>query len=135
MPSAPLPPDTSSPSAGAEPTGAADGSRLAAWHRWAAVLVLGFASGLPLALTGPALQAWLTVEGLDLAKIGFLTLLGLPYTFKFLWAPLMDRLDLPLLGRRRGWIVLTQAALALALFTLADISPVVALPLFAALGL
>jgi hypothetical protein len=60
--------------------------------------VLGFASGLPLALTGQAMQAWLTVEGVELATIGFLSLVGLPYTFKFLWAPLMDRFDLPLLG-------------------------------------
>jgi PAT family beta-lactamase induction signal transducer AmpG len=112
----------------------APGSRLAAVHRWAVVLVLGFASGLPLALTGLALQAWLTLDGLDLAQIGFLTLIGIPYTFKFLWAPLMDRVDLPLLGRRRGWIVLSQALLAVALFALADISPRLALPLFAALG-
>jgi len=109
-------------------------TRLAAAHRWAAVLVLGFASGLPLALTGQALQAWLTVDGLDLAQIGFLTLIGIPYTFKFLWAPLMDRVDLPLLGRRRGWVVFTQALLAVALFALADVSPRYALPLFAALG-
>ena len=66
----------------------------------AAVTLLGFASGLPLALTGQAMQAWLTVEGLSLATIGFLSLVGLPYTFKFLWAPLMDRFELPLLGRR-----------------------------------
>src|ERR1700754_2386121 len=109
--------------------------RLAAAHRWAAILVLGFASGLPLALTGVALQAWLTVAGLDLAQIGFLSLLGLPYTFKFLWAPLMDRVDLPLLGRRRGWVVLMQALLALALLALAEASPIAALPTFAALGL
>ena len=107
---------------------------LAAAHRLVAVLVLGFASGLPLALTGLALQAWLTMDGLDMAQIGFLTLIGIPYTFKFLWAPLMDRVDLPLLGRRRGWVVFTQALLAVALFALADISPLVALPLFAALG-
>jgi PAT family beta-lactamase induction signal transducer AmpG len=92
-------------------------------HRWLVVLVLGFASGLPLALTGMALQAWLTIDGLDLAQIGFLSLIGLPYTFKFLWAPLMDRVDLPLLGRRRGWAVLSQALLALALLGLAGISP------------
>jgi PAT family beta-lactamase induction signal transducer AmpG len=134
MPTPPVSSEAASPPATGT-AGAAGGSRAAALHRWAAVLVLGFASGLPLALTGPALQAWLAVAGLDFAKIGFLSLLGLPYTFKFLWAPLMDRLDLPLLGRRRGWVVLTQATLALALFLLADISPVVALPLFAALGL
>jgi len=134
MPSAPVSPEASQPAAAGE-SRAAHESRLAAWHRWAAVLVLGFASGLPLALTGQALQAWLTIEGLDLAKIGFLSLLGLPYTFKFLWAPLMDRLDLPLLGRRRGWVVLTQGMLAIALYGLADISPLVALPLFATLGL
>jgi PAT family beta-lactamase induction signal transducer AmpG len=135
MSSAPVSPDGPSPPPATEAARAARAPRAAAWHRWVAVLILGFASGLPLALTGQALQAWLTVDGLDLAKIGFLSLLGLPYTFKFLWAPLMDRLDLPLLGRRRGWIVLTQAVLALALFALADISPVVALPLFAMLGL
>ncbi|MDE2615008.1 MAG: MFS transporter [Burkholderiales bacterium] len=92
-------------------------------YRLAAVTVLGFASGLPLALTGQAMQAWLTVEGLDLATIGFLSLVGLPYTFKFLWAPLMDRFELPLLGHRRGWLVLTQLALAAALVALAVTSP------------
>jgi hypothetical protein len=75
--------------------------RAAALHRLAVVTLLGFASGLPLALTGQALQAWLTLEGIDIATIGFLSLAGLPYTFKFLWAPLMDRFDLPWLGRRR----------------------------------
>ena len=123
-----MPPDAATPVPSAPP------AHLAAAHRLAAVLVLGFASGLPLALTGLALQAWLTMAGLDMAQIGFLTLIGIPYTFKFLWAPLMDRVDLPLLGRRRGWVVATQALLALALFGLADVSPLVALPLFAALG-
>ena len=98
------------------------------------VTVLGFASGLPLALTGQALQAWLSVEGLDLATIGFLSLAGLPYTFKFLWAPLIDRFDLPGLGRRRGWMVLTQLALAAGLWLLAQASPVHQLPLYAALA-
>jgi MFS transporter, PAT family, beta-lactamase induction signal transducer AmpG len=97
--------------------------RFAAWHRAVVVVVLGFASGLPLALTGQAMQAWLSMEGLDVATIGFLSLVGLPYTFKFLWAPLMDRFDLPWLGRRRGWLVLTQLALAVALFVLAGVSP------------
>src|ERR1700740_2779848 len=90
--------------------------RLHAVHRGVAILVLGFPSGVPLFLASVTLQAWLTVAGVDLARIGFLSLLGLPYTFKFLWAPLMDRVDLPLLGRRRGWVVLSQALLALALF-------------------
>ena len=65
------------------------------------------------------MQAWLSIEGLDVATIGFLSLVGLPYTFKFLWAPLMDRFDLPWLGRRRGWLVLTQLALAGTLLLLA----------------
>ena len=108
--------------------------RLAAAHRMAAVTLLGFASGLPLALTGQAMQAWLTVEGLSLATIGFLSLVGLPYTFKFLWAPLMDRFELPLLGRRRGWLVLTQALLALALLALAATSPQGAIRSFALLA-
>jgi len=97
--------------------------RAAAWHRAFVVVLLGFASGLPLALTGQAMQAWLSMEGLDVATIGFLSLVGLPYTFKFLWAPLMDRFDLPWLGRRRGWLVLTQLLLAAALFLLAGTSP------------
>ena len=94
-----------------------------ALHRFAVVMVLGFASGLPLALTGQAMQAWLSVEGVDVATIGFLSLVGLPYTFKFLWAPLMDRFELPGLGRRRGWLVLTQLALAAALVWMAATSP------------
>jgi PAT family beta-lactamase induction signal transducer AmpG len=98
-------------------------NRWTAWHRAIVVTLLGFASGLPLALTGQAMQAWLSMEGLDVATIGFLSLVGLPYTFKFLWAPLMDRFDLPWLGRRRGWLVLTQLALALALFVMAGTSP------------
>jgi PAT family beta-lactamase induction signal transducer AmpG len=91
-------------------------------HRLAAVLFLGFASGLPLALTGQAMQAWLTVDGIDIATIGFLGLVGIPYTFKFLWAPLMDRFEPPVLGRRRGWLVLTQLALAAALAWMSGLS-------------
>ena len=84
--------------------------------------------------TGQAMQAWLSMEGLDVATIGFLSLVGLPYTFKFLWAPLMDRFDLPLLGRRRGWLVATQLLLALLLFILAGISPKGATQAFALLA-
>ncbi len=108
--------------------------RLAAAHRLVVVTLLGFASGLPLALTGQAMQAWLSMEGLDIATIGFLSLVGLPYTFKFLWAPLMDRFELPGLGRRRGWLVLTQLALAGVLLLLASTSPSGATRVFALLA-
>lgn len=97
-------------------------NRIVAFRRLFAVLFLGFASGLPLALTGQAMQAWLTVDGVDIATIGFLGLVGIPYTFKFLWAPLMDRFEPPLLGRRRGWLVLTQLALAVGLAWMSGLS-------------
>ncbi|MDP6335853.1 MAG: muropeptide MFS transporter AmpG, partial [Nitrospinaceae bacterium] len=84
---------------------------------------MGFASGLPLALTGGTLQAWMTVEGVDLKTIGLFTLVGLPYTLKFLWAPILDRYALPLLGRRRGWILFTQFALIGLIFGLSLTSP------------
>ena len=79
------------------------------------MLPLGFASGLPLALTAGTLQAWLTVAGVDLKTIGIFTLVGLPYTVKFLWAPLMDRVISPRFGRRRGWMLITQLAVAVGL--------------------
>lgn len=109
-------------------------ARAAALHRLVVVTLLGFSSGLPLALTGQAMQAWLTMEGLDIATIGFLSLVGLPYTFKFLWAPLMDRFDLPWLGRRRGWLVLTQLLLAAVLAAMAATSPTGAIRAFALLA-
>lgn len=108
--------------------------RAASLHRLAVVIVLGFASGLPLALTGQAMQAWLTLDGIDIATIGFLSLVGLPYTFKFLWAPLMDRFELPGLGRRRGWLVLSQLALAAALLALSTLSPAASIRAFALLA-
>ena len=98
-------------------------STFARIHRLVMVLILGFASGLPLALTGGAMQAWLTLEGLDLVTLGFLALIGVPYTFKFLWAPLIDRFEVPFLGRRRGWIVLIQFAIAGVLLWMASVSP------------
>jgi len=100
-------------------------------RRMFVILLLGFASGLPLALTGGAMQAWLTVDGLDLVTLGFLSLIGIPYTFKFLWAPLIDRFDLPFLGRRRGWIVFMLLALAVALLLMSTLSPSRNLGLFA----
>ena len=105
---------------------------VAATRRQLAVMLLGFASGLPLALTGQAMQAWLTVDGVDVATIGFLGLVGMPYTFKFLWAPLMDRFELPWLGRRRGWLVITQLSLALALVWMSNLSVQANTALFAA---
>jgi PAT family beta-lactamase induction signal transducer AmpG len=109
-------------------------ARAGVLYRAAVVTVLGFASGLPLALTGQAMQAWLSIEGIDVATIGFLSLVGLPYTFKFLWAPLMDRFDLPWLGRRRGWLVLSQLLLAGMLVWMAATPPTSALRVFALLA-
>ena len=92
-------------------------------RRIAAMLLLGFASGLPLALSAGTLQAWLTVEGVDLTTIGFFALAGLPYTFKFVWAPLADRFEPPMAGRRRGWLIVTQVGLAIACFVAASLDP------------
>lgn len=91
--------------------------------RFTIILILGFASGLPLALTGTAMQAWLTIDNIDIATIGFFSLVGLPYTFKFLWAPLMDRFEPSFLGRRRGWLVLSQLAIAGGLVLMSSMSP------------
>lgn len=123
-----------SPPPSADATAARHGGPLAALHRLVVITLLGFASGLPLALTGQAMQAWLSLDGLDIKTIGFLSLVGLPYTFKFLWAPLMDRFDLPGLGRRRGWLVLTQLALAGGLWAMASVSPKAELALFGLLA-
>ncbi len=76
---------------------------------------MGFSSGLPLLLTGSVLQAWMTDEGVDLGTIGLFALVGLPYTLKFLWAPLADRFCLPFFGRRRGWLILIQLLLMLSI--------------------
>lgn len=86
-------------------------------------LVLGFASGLPLALTGGTLQAWATVDGVSLQHIGFLTLVGSAYTLKFLWAPLIDRYAPPWLGRRRGWMASMQVLLGLVIIVMGMLSP------------
>jgi PAT family beta-lactamase induction signal transducer AmpG len=88
--------------------------RASTW-RIVSIGLLGFASGLPLALSGSALQAWFTTAGMDLRTIGWMTLVGQAYVFKFLWAPLIDRYAPPWLGRRRGWVLLAQATCAAAL--------------------
>lgn len=91
--------------------------------RMLAILFLGFSSGLPLALSGITLKGWLSTENVDIQSIGWFTLAGLPYTVKFLWAPLMDRfVPLPL-GRRRGWMFVTQAALLLSIVGMAFLTP------------
>ena len=91
--------------------------------RIAAVLLLGFSSGLPLALTGGTLQAWLTVSGADIMTIAWFSWIGVPYLLKFLWSPLMDRYVPPFLGRRRGWMLLTQLALIAGICGMAVSSP------------
>ena len=92
-------------------------------RRVACLLGLGFSSGLPLALIGTTLQAWMTTENVDLRVIGIFSLVGLPYTLKVLWAPIMDRFTPPWLGRRRGWIIITQLILAASILALGFSSP------------
>ncbi len=79
------------------------------------LLLLGFSSGLPFYLTSKTLQAWMTTAKVDLATIGFFSLVTLPYSLKFVWAPVMDRYVPPFLGRRRGWVLITQILLLLAI--------------------
>ncbi len=96
-------------------------------RRIVAILFLGFSSGLPLALTTGTLAIWLAREGVDKTTIGLFALVGLPYTLKFLWAPLIDRVRLPLLtrglGRRRGWLIMTQLVLMAAILALGTTNP------------
>ncbi|MEO6117486.1 MAG: MFS transporter [Methylotenera sp.] len=104
-------------------------------QRLISILFLGFASGLPLALTGQAMQAWLITDGVTVATIGFLALVGVPYTFKFLWAPLMDRFELPLFGRRRGWLIVSQLLLAASIYYLSTLNFSLAPIIFAMMAL
>jgi MFS transporter, PAT family, beta-lactamase induction signal transducer AmpG len=83
--------------------------------KMAVLLFLGFSSGLPLYLTSKTLQAWMTTAKVDLTTIGLFSLVALPYSFKFVWAPVMDRFIPPFLGRRRGWVLITQILLLLAI--------------------
>lgn len=100
-------------------------------RKMAALLLLGFSSGLPLYLTSRTLQAWMTVEGVNLTAIGFVSLFSLPYSLKFLWAPLIDGFSFPFLGRRKGWLIVTQLALAAAIAAMALQNPAGALQLVA----
>jgi PAT family beta-lactamase induction signal transducer AmpG len=101
------------------------------------VMFLGFSSGLPLALSGSTLLIWMREAGVNLGTIGLFALVGTPYTVKFLWAPLIDALDVPLLsqrfGRRRGWLLLSQLLLIVAIIFLGACDPSVS-PLIVAVG-
>jgi PAT family beta-lactamase induction signal transducer AmpG len=108
---------------------------LVANPRVAAALTLGFASGLPFNLPDSTLQAWLATLDLDIRTIGWLTLVGAPYAFKFLWAPVLDRYAVPLLGRRRGWMLVLQLALAGLIALLGLQAPSEAIYAVAAIGL
>jgi len=92
-------------------------------RRIGVVVFLGFASGLPLALSRGTLQAWMAVENVDLATIGWFSLVAMPYTLKFLWAPFLDRFTLPWLGRRRGWIFMFQGGLLVFIAAMSVTSP------------
>ncbi len=105
-----------------------------AWNRMGVMALVGFASGLPLALSGGTLQAWLTDEGVDIVTIGMFSLVGLPYVCKFLWAPLLDRFVPPRFGRRRGWMMISQVAICIALIMMAHLSPTSAAQMLAFLA-
>ena len=83
----------------------------------------GFTSGLPLYVVFQLIPAWLRVEGVGLAEIGFISLVQLPYIWKFLWSPVMDRYTLPFLGRRRGWMLVTQLTLVASIAALGLMKP------------
>jgi len=87
--------------------------------KMAILLLFGFSSGLPFYLTSKTLQAWMTTAHVDLATIGFFSLVTLPYSLKFVWAPVMDRYIPPFLGRRRGWVLITQILLLLSIAAMA----------------
>jgi len=97
-------------------------------------VMLGFTSGLPLFLLYNLLSAWLKAEQVDLKSIGLFALVGFPYTWKFVWSPLMDRFHFPLLGRRRGWMFATQLALLAAIGSLGFFSPQTELSMIVALA-
>lgn len=101
----------------------------------AALLLLGFSSGLPLFLTSRTLQVWMKEENVDLGAIGLFSLVGLPYSLKFLWSPILDRFVPPFLGRRRGWLVVTQLGLLLAIAAIALQRPSQELPVLQLLAI
>ncbi len=136
MTSTPPPPPEKSTEAAA-PSSWRDSFAVYLQPRVLIVLLLGFSSGLPLALSGSTLLVWMRESGVDLGTIGLFALVGTPYTLKFLWAPLVDALHVPLFtrafGRRRGWLLFSQLLLIVAILLLALTDPARS-PLFVALG-
>jgi PAT family beta-lactamase induction signal transducer AmpG len=98
--------------------------KIIASRRMLVAFLMGFSGGLPLLLTWGVLQAWMTKKGVDLTWIGMISLVQIPYTCKVLWAPFLDRFILPFLGRRRGWLIITQIALMVAIMGLGYSDPV-----------
>ncbi len=92
-------------------------------HRMLMMLLLGYCAGLPLLLTGGTLQAWMTDEKVDLTAIGLVSLIGMPYVLKFLWAPFLDRYQIPFFGRRRGWMIIFQILIIVSIFGLSLCDP------------
>src|SRR5438552_12487676 len=135
----PLPgsPEANSPAATSPPAPWREGLAVCLQPRVLIVLLLGFSSGLPLALSGSTLQVWMQESGVDLGTIGLFALVGTPYTLKFLWAPLVDALHVPLFtrrfGRRRGWLLFSQLFLIAAILLLALTAPARS-PFFVALA-
>lgn len=97
------------------------------WKRMFITVLMGFSSGLPLLLTGGTFKMWMAREGIDVKTIGFLSWVGLAYSLKFVWAPLLDRYQLTRWGRRRGWLLLTQVALVGFIALLGTFDPKVSL--------
>src|SRR2546423_3785661 len=93
--------------------------RLSGKPKMATLLVLGLSSVFPFSLTSKTLQAWMPTDKVDLATIGFFSAATLPYSLKFVWAPLMDRYIPPFLGRRRGWVLITQVLLLVVIAAMA----------------
>ncbi len=101
-------------------------------RKMAALLFVGFSSGLPILLVFKTLQSWMSDAGTDLSKIGWYgSLIGFPYAFKFLWSPLLDRFAPPFLGRRKGWLLIIQFLLVLSIGAMALQDPVKNLDLLA----
>ena len=99
------------------------------------LLLLSFSSGMPFYLTSRTLQPWLTLEGVSLTTVGLLSLVGLPYSVKFLWSPILDRFTFSGLGRRRGWMALSQLLLLGAIASMAFGRPGTSISFIAILAL